>query len=223
MAETAGVVIGNHPPKYTARNPAIRWLTARWVANLDHLLTRIAAKDGGGVRALEVGCGEGVIAARLHRRFGEVVAAEALEHLPDPDRGLAELARAGRRHLLLSVPQEPIFRGCNPAGRPLPARPRQHPRPPQPLDPPRLHPPGRRRRRGPRGHQPLPLDHHLGQPAGLSGDSAAPKQQAPGSTHGGLKAELSHVHVRHAGGTALLTQLPAPPSDPGGRLAELRA
>jgi 2-polyprenyl-3-methyl-5-hydroxy-6-metoxy-1,4-benzoquinol methylase len=153
MAETAGVVIGNHTPKYTARNPAIRWLTQRWVANLDHLLNRIAAHDGAGVRALEVGCGEGVIAARLHRRFGEVVAqdlpdaglradwrrlagprflhadahtlpfadnrfdvvvaAEVLEHLPDPDRGLAELARVGRRHLLLSVPQEPIFRGCN--------------------------------------------------------------------------------------------------------------
>ena len=43
-----------------------------------------------------------------------VVAAEVLERLPDPDRGLAELARVGRRHLLLlSVSQEPIFRGCN--------------------------------------------------------------------------------------------------------------
>jgi ubiquinone/menaquinone biosynthesis C-methylase UbiE len=153
MAETTGVVIGNHTHKYTARNPAIRWLTHRWVVNLDHLLTRIAAQDGAGVRALEVGCGEGVIAERLHRRFGEVVAldlpdaglradwrqvpgprflhadahalpfaddrfdvvvaAEVLEHLPDPARGLQELARVGRRHLLLSVPQEPVFRGCN--------------------------------------------------------------------------------------------------------------
>jgi SAM-dependent methyltransferase len=152
MAETAGVVIGNHTPKYTARNPAIRWLTNRWVGNLDRLLSRIA-QDGASVRALEVGCGEGVIAGRLHRRFGEVVAldlpdaglradwrqvpgprflhgdahalpfaddrfdvvvaAEVLEHLPDPDRGLQELARVGRRHLLLSVPQEPVFRSCN--------------------------------------------------------------------------------------------------------------
>jgi hypothetical protein len=41
--------------------------------------------------------------------------------------------------------------------------------------------------------------------------------------HGGLKADLTHVHVRHAGVTTLVTQLPAPPSDPGGGLAQLRA
>ena len=38
--ETVGVVIGNHTQKYRARNPAIRWLTGRWVANLDQLFTR---------------------------------------------------------------------------------------------------------------------------------------------------------------------------------------
>ena len=85
--ETEGVVIGNHTQKYTARNPAIRWLTERWVANLDRLFA--------------------------DRRFGLVVAVEVLEHLPDPERGLAELARVGRRHLVLSVPQEPVFRACN--------------------------------------------------------------------------------------------------------------
>jgi ubiquinone/menaquinone biosynthesis C-methylase UbiE len=148
--ETVGVVIGNHTHKYTARNPAIRLLTERWVANLDRILGRV---EGPVDRALEVGCGEGVIAARLHDRWGEVaaldlpdaglradwrgvdgprflhanalelpfaddrfdvvVAAEVLEHLPDPDRGLQEMARVGRRHLVLSVPREPVFRGCN--------------------------------------------------------------------------------------------------------------
>jgi ubiquinone/menaquinone biosynthesis C-methylase UbiE len=153
-AETPGVVVGNHTQKYTARNPAVRWLTQRWVANLDRQLARIAAQPTtSGGAALEVGCGEGVIAARLHRRFGEVVAldlpdaglradwrrhtgprflhadaqalpfaddrfevvvaAEVLEHLPDPAIGLQELARVGRAHLVLSVPQEPVFRCCN--------------------------------------------------------------------------------------------------------------
>jgi ubiquinone/menaquinone biosynthesis C-methylase UbiE len=153
-AETPGVVIGNHTPKYTARNPAVRWLTQRWVANLDRQLARIATQHGAaGGGALEVGCGEGVIAAQLARRFGEVVAldlpdaglragwrrhrgprflhadaqalpfaddrfgvvvaAEVLEHLADPAKGLQELARVGRAHLVLSVPQEPLFRCCN--------------------------------------------------------------------------------------------------------------
>ena len=55
------------------------------------------------------------------------------------------------------------------------------------------------------------------------GDLPTPKQEAPGLAHGGLKPELPHVHIRHPGGTALLPQLHAPPSDPRGGLAELRA
>ena len=39
--ETVGVVIGNHTQKYTARNPAIRLLTERWVANLDRVLAQV--------------------------------------------------------------------------------------------------------------------------------------------------------------------------------------
>jgi 2-polyprenyl-3-methyl-5-hydroxy-6-metoxy-1,4-benzoquinol methylase len=163
--ETVGVVIGNHTQKYTARNPAIRLLTERWVANLDRVFAQVEREPGGRggpgdrrggppeSRALEVGCGEGVIADKLQRRFGEVVAldlpdaglradwrgydgprflhasahelpfdddqfdvvvaAEVLEHLPDPVKGLNEMARVGRRHLVLSVPREPIFRSCN--------------------------------------------------------------------------------------------------------------
>lgn len=152
--ETPDVVVGNHTRKYTAKNPAIRWLTARWVDQLESMLDRVAAEqDGVPGRALEVGCGEGVIAARLGHRWKEVmaldlpdaglraewrgrpgpsylhadahrlpfpddqfdvvVAAEVLEHLPDPVRGLQELARVGRSHLVLSVPREPIFRSCN--------------------------------------------------------------------------------------------------------------
>lgn len=148
--ETPGVVIGNHTQKYTARNPAIRWLTGRWVARLTSTLDQVAAQAPPTGTALEVGCGEGVISQALAGRFGQVtaldlpdaglreqwrhrpgphylhadahrlpfrdrqfdvvVAAEVLEHLPDPVCGLAELLRVSRGHLVLSVPREPIFR-----------------------------------------------------------------------------------------------------------------
>jgi ubiquinone/menaquinone biosynthesis C-methylase UbiE len=152
--ESPGVVIGNHTQKYTARNPAIRLLTERWVANLERMFDLVGRDPSGPpAHALEVGCGEGVIADRMQRRWGEVVAldlpdaglradwrrypeprflhasahelpfgdhrfdvvvaAEVLEHLPDPELGLREMARVGRRHLVLSVPREPIFRSCN--------------------------------------------------------------------------------------------------------------
>lgn len=153
-AETPDVVIGNQTKKYTARNPAVRWLTLRWVDRLESVLDRVLAEvaDPQG-NALEVGCGEGVITEKLAQRwarvvaldlpdaglraewrsrpgptylhadaqqlpfadgqFDVVVAAEVLEHLPDPERGLAEMARVASGSLVLSVPREPIFRSCN--------------------------------------------------------------------------------------------------------------
>ncbi|HEY7485425.1 MAG TPA: class I SAM-dependent methyltransferase [Streptosporangiaceae bacterium] len=154
IPETPGIVIGNTTPKYTAKNPAIRYLTERWVANLEKVFDRVTTDPRGAPkRALEVGCGEGVIADKLHRRFGEVVAldlpdaglrswwqhypgpgylhadahhlpfdddqfdlvvsVEVLEHLTDPVQGLREMARVSRRHVIFSVPREPVFRGCN--------------------------------------------------------------------------------------------------------------
>jgi 2-polyprenyl-3-methyl-5-hydroxy-6-metoxy-1,4-benzoquinol methylase len=151
--ETPGVVIGNHTNKYVAKNPAIRFLTNRWVGRLDGFLDRIGSSEAPPKRPLEVGAGEGVISLRLYERFGDATAidlpdaglraewktrpgprylhanaerlpfrddefdltvcVEVLEHLEDPRQGLAELARVTSRHLLVSVPREPIFRGCN--------------------------------------------------------------------------------------------------------------
>ncbi len=47
------------------------------------------------------------------KEFDLVTAIEALEHIPDPERTVAEMARVARRHLLVSVPHEPLWRMLN--------------------------------------------------------------------------------------------------------------
>jgi 2-polyprenyl-3-methyl-5-hydroxy-6-metoxy-1,4-benzoquinol methylase len=45
--------------------------------------------------------------------FGLISAIEVLEHVPDPEHTLAEMARCAQRHLLVSVPREPLWRMLN--------------------------------------------------------------------------------------------------------------
>jgi 2-polyprenyl-3-methyl-5-hydroxy-6-metoxy-1,4-benzoquinol methylase len=45
--------------------------------------------------------------------FDAATAIEVLEHVPEPGVTLAEMARCARRHLLVSVPREPLWRGLN--------------------------------------------------------------------------------------------------------------
>jgi ubiquinone/menaquinone biosynthesis C-methylase UbiE len=45
--------------------------------------------------------------------FELVAATEVLEHVLAPDRALAEMARVAGRHLLVSVPHEPLWRALN--------------------------------------------------------------------------------------------------------------
>src|SRR5829696_738921 len=134
-AESPGVVIGNHTNKYVAKNPAIRFLTERWVARLDGFLEKIGTSDNppkrfGEATAIDLP-DSGLRAEWLTRpgprylhadaeklpfrddQFDVTVCVEVLEHLVDPQQGLAELARVTSTHLLVSVPREPIFRGCN--------------------------------------------------------------------------------------------------------------
>jgi SAM-dependent methyltransferase len=45
--------------------------------------------------------------------FDMASAVEVLEHVPEPEATLAEMARVARRWLLVSVPREPLWRGLN--------------------------------------------------------------------------------------------------------------
>jgi ubiquinone/menaquinone biosynthesis C-methylase UbiE len=47
------------------------------------------------------------------RRFDLVLAIEVLEHVPDPDAALRELARVASGAVVVSVPREPIWRVAN--------------------------------------------------------------------------------------------------------------
>jgi 2-polyprenyl-3-methyl-5-hydroxy-6-metoxy-1,4-benzoquinol methylase len=47
------------------------------------------------------------------REFDLVCAVELLEHVPHPEQTLAEMVRCAQRHLLLSVPREPLWRALN--------------------------------------------------------------------------------------------------------------
>ncbi|HEV3390108.1 MAG TPA: class I SAM-dependent methyltransferase [Solirubrobacteraceae bacterium] len=47
------------------------------------------------------------------RSFDLAAAIEVLEHVPDPERTVAEMARTAARHLLVSVPREPLWRALN--------------------------------------------------------------------------------------------------------------
>jgi 2-polyprenyl-3-methyl-5-hydroxy-6-metoxy-1,4-benzoquinol methylase len=45
--------------------------------------------------------------------FDVATAIEVLEHVPDPEHTVSEMARVSSRHLLVSVPREPLWRGLN--------------------------------------------------------------------------------------------------------------
>jgi ubiquinone/menaquinone biosynthesis C-methylase UbiE len=45
--------------------------------------------------------------------FEAATAIEVLEHVPDPEHTVSEMARVASKHLLVSVPREPLWRGLN--------------------------------------------------------------------------------------------------------------
>ena len=103
-AESPGVVIGNHTNKYVAKNPAIRFLTERWVARLDDFLEQIGNSEAPPKRPLEVGAGEGVISMRLYERFGDATAID----LPDSGLRAEWKTRPGPRYLHADAEKQPF-------------------------------------------------------------------------------------------------------------------
>ncbi|MCH9685641.1 MAG: class I SAM-dependent methyltransferase [Deltaproteobacteria bacterium] len=145
----AGNVVGNVYDKYSTANPIARHLMRGFLGAVTELYRMTEPRS-----VLEVGCGEGELAAHLWQQgprpdrfeicdvdldqlapdvpaaierreasiyalpwpddaFDLVLCCEVLEHLQDPARGLAELARVARRHVLISTPWEPVWRALN--------------------------------------------------------------------------------------------------------------
>jgi len=149
VTTSTAVPTGNTYDKYASANPIERRLMARFMARFDAMLpVRTPA------RVLEVGVGEGQIAARVRERypgaaiagidlpdpsladhwrtralpgafadivalpfpdasFDLVLAIEVLEHVPQPDAALREIARVAAGDVLVSVPREPLWRVAN--------------------------------------------------------------------------------------------------------------
>ena len=62
---------------------------------------------------LEYRCEEATRLSFADGEFDLASAIEVLEHVPDPEATVAEMARVASRHLLVSVPREPLWRGLN--------------------------------------------------------------------------------------------------------------
>jgi 2-polyprenyl-3-methyl-5-hydroxy-6-metoxy-1,4-benzoquinol methylase len=98
-------------------------LTSRWAAELvdrpvvgvdlddPKLAAQWATRQQPNLSFRTVGPGAGL--PFEDRSFDLAAAIEVLEHVPDPERTVAEMARVARRHLLVSVPREPLWRMLN--------------------------------------------------------------------------------------------------------------
>ena len=128
------------------------------------------------------------------RSFDLAAAIEVLEHVPDPERTLAEMARVAARHLLDLRPARAAVADAERRPGRVRARSRQHPRTRQPLVQAELRADGRPARRGARGALPVPVDDAAGEgrvtegsrpPAGATVSPPPRPEPGPGHVNGG--------------------------------------
>jgi 2-polyprenyl-3-methyl-5-hydroxy-6-metoxy-1,4-benzoquinol methylase len=95
----------------------LRWAEAmgeRPVVGLDLEDPKLKAEWGRRLRPnLRFVSGQGEQLPFAEHEFDLVAAIETLEHVVHPERTLAEMRRVTRRHLLVSVPREPLWRALN--------------------------------------------------------------------------------------------------------------
>jgi SAM-dependent methyltransferase len=98
------------------------FLTSEWAERLGH--RRIVGVDLDDPKLkrewatrprpnLEFRAGEATSLSFDDDEFDMATAIEVLEHVPEPEATLSEMARVARRWLLVSVPREPLWRGLN--------------------------------------------------------------------------------------------------------------
>ena len=125
---------GNYYDKYHSSNPIVKWMMANFKKSIKELL-EILEKEP--TKICETGCGEGEITTYIKQCMPKahidafdisekvilnateqhdlVVCSEVLEHLEEPENALKKINEitADKGYILLSVPNEPIWRICN--------------------------------------------------------------------------------------------------------------
>jgi 2-polyprenyl-3-methyl-5-hydroxy-6-metoxy-1,4-benzoquinol methylase len=79
-------------------------------ADLDHQLLRVGQKI---IDAVPLTCASVYDLPFENNRFDLVISTEVLEHLENPQQALNEICRVSRSSILLSVPNEPVWRMAN--------------------------------------------------------------------------------------------------------------
>ena len=132
--------------------------------------------------------------------FALATALEVLEHVPDPEHAVAEMARCARGgHLLVSVPREPLWRALNLARGAYVRELGNTPGPRQPLVQARHRGPARPPRGPRRGALPAPVDHAAGQGVSATARPAPPAPPARRTSGYGRGARILSVGLATTG------------------------